>query len=112
MTTYYMRRSPRVYEQDNFAGRVKMAASYISQGRESTRAFDTCFEMWDGDAVAVALVRRSRKNPNTKLAANIWKYIARDTCERLADENSTTDLNEWAKQLREAASLAKSQSSV
>jgi hypothetical protein len=60
-----------------FQSRVNMAANYISQGRTATRSFDNCFEMWDGDAVAVALYRRSRKNP--KLRVNLWRYISRAT---------------------------------
>ena len=54
---------PSVYDTENFQGRVSLAALYISKGRETTRSFDTCFEMWDGDAVAVALLRRAERNP-------------------------------------------------
>lgn len=59
-----------------FQSRVNMAANYISNGRNISRAFDSCFEMGDGDAVAVALYRRSRSNP--KLRANLWRYLSRN----------------------------------
>lgn len=67
-----------VYDLDNFAGRVNLAAAYISQGRDVScnRTFDTCFEMYDGDVVAAALYRRAEKNQ--KLAANLPRYISQN----------------------------------
>ncbi len=53
--------------------RINFAASYISQGRNTSRTFDTCFEMGDGDAVYAGLLRRAKKNP--RLAANIRQYL-------------------------------------
>ena len=64
-----------VYDPDAFKERVAFAARHIGSGRPSTRHFDTCFEMSDGDAVAVALVRRVRARPNTKLARNFEGYL-------------------------------------
>ena len=58
-----------------FAYRVKFAAAVISSGRSPTRSFDNCFEMDDGEAVVVAVYRRSRHNP--KIRANIWRYLNR-----------------------------------
>jgi len=63
-----MYRIPAVYRPDNYHGRVKLAASYIAQDKGGTRTFDTCFEMDDGAAVAVALYRRAQENPNGPLA--------------------------------------------
>lgn len=92
-----------VYDPDNFMGRVNFAASYISAGRPTTRSFDTCFEMNDGDAVATALYRRVQKNPNTKLAQNIWRYLTENTVVPTALENAhRTDLSAWSRELRAA----------
>lgn len=95
---------PRVYEPDAYAARVKFAASYISQGRESTRAFDTCFEMYDGTAVALALYRRAKARPETKLAKNLWRYLAREDLEACAAEHAhIADLPAYAAELRRKA---------
>lgn len=95
-----------VYREDNFIGRVNFAAAYISAGRRSTRAFDTCFEMYDGDAVAVALVRRVESRPNTRLAENIWRYLGRNHALETAEKYKaipTRDLSVLAARLREEA---------
>ncbi len=90
-----------VYQDDNFHGRVNFAASYISAGRQTTRAFDSCFEMNDGAAVALALYRRTLKKPSTKLAQNIWRYLVRETIEREAAEYAyEPDLAALAARLR------------
>lgn len=72
---------------DDFSGRVNYAAAVISNNRATSRAFDSCFENHDGDEVATILVRRAEKNP--RLAANLWRYLARDSVmpavERLKD---------------------------
>lgn len=70
---------PSVYNSDNFAGRVALAASYIAKNRSGTRTFDTCFEMGDGDAVVVALYRRTQKRPDSKLAKNLFKVLSPNT---------------------------------
>lgn len=64
-------------DAEGFAARVNMACNYIANRRATSRAFDTCFEMGDGDTVAVAVYRRSRRNP--KLRANLWRYLGRAT---------------------------------
>lgn len=69
----------------DFQARVNLAASYISAGRSTSRKFDSCFENDDGDEVATALLRRVRRNPETQLSQNIWRYLARETCEAAAD---------------------------
>ena len=95
---------PSVYRTDNFAGRVNYAATVISRKGGHTRHFDTCFEMDDATEVAVAVYRRSLKNP--KLAANIWNYIARETVMRDVEELKdvkTRDLPARAAQSRARA---------
>jgi hypothetical protein len=66
-----------VYDQENFIGRVNYAAQcLVRRTGIGSRHFDTCFEMFDGDAVVTALVRRARKNP--KLYAAIiqeWRGV-------------------------------------
>lgn len=58
---------------EDFVRRVNYAVRVISEGRRTSRAFDSCFEEGDGDEVAAALVKRARKNE--KLHANLFKYI-------------------------------------
>ena len=70
---------PSVYDSENYHGRVALAANYISRRLNGTRTFDTCFEMYDGDLVAVALYRRVTRNPDSALARNIWNYLNRES---------------------------------
>lgn len=92
-----------IYNPDNFAGRVEFAAKYISSGAETNRRFDGCFEMNDGDAVALAILQRVMKRPNTKLAANIWQYLSRESVEPLAIKYAGVDPAVLSKQLRNVA---------
>lgn len=95
---------PSPYDRDAFATRVNFAASYIAAGRRTTRTFDTCCEMYDGDAVAVAVYRRSRKTP--KLRANLWRYFSRDYVLPIAfRERRRRDLTAWAADLRREGDL-------
>jgi hypothetical protein len=92
---------PSVYDPENYAGRVSLAAFYISQRRESSRAFDTCFEMYDGDAVAVALWRRAQAKPNSDLAGFLRCYLNMADIEKLATANAhRKNLTAWARELR------------
>lgn len=98
-----------VYDPEAFAERVNLAAAYISAGRNATRTFDTCFEMCDGDAVAVAVYRRARHNP--KLMRNLWRYLGRASVVPLAfreRRRATRDLPAWAakQRARKAAEYA------
>lgn len=86
---------------DNFAGRVNYAAAVISEGRPTSRGFDNCFENHDGDAVAAALVRRAEKNP--RLAANLWRYLCRQTAEEAAAKLAGKNLAEEAARMRAEA---------
>jgi hypothetical protein len=64
----------RLNDPENFRGRVNFAAKVIAYGHRPTRAFDNCFENWDGDEVATVIVRRARKNQ--RLAANLHRYLS------------------------------------
>ncbi|MGE0653335.1 MAG: hypothetical protein AB7P12_16565 [Alphaproteobacteria bacterium] len=91
----------RLNYPENFRGRVNYAAQVIAYGRRPTRAFDNCFENYDGDEVATAVLRRSKKN--ARLAANLHRYLSMASieaaAERLADV-STRSLPEVARQTR------------
>ena len=64
-----------VYNPEAFRARVNYAAKCLMRGIQSRR-FDTCFEMNDGDAVIVALLRRAAKNPALKAAiARGWSDL-------------------------------------
>lgn len=88
-----------VYHAADFNARVTLAAQTIARGGETSRKFDTCFEMHDGDAVVAALVRRARSNP--VLAKNLPRYISADSLaaapQNLADHENLTG---WARELR------------
>ena len=56
-----------------FAAALPMPRRSSRAEAAHTRAFDNCFENDDGDEVAVAILRRSGRNP--KLAANLTRYL-------------------------------------
>lgn len=85
---------------DNYQGRVDYAARVICSGRETTRAFDNCFENYDGAAVAAALVRRAQKNQ--RLRDNLPKYLRIELALANFEEHKGKNLTEVARQLREA----------
>ena len=93
----------RVNDPDNFAGRVNYAAQVISRGGSTSRTFDSCFENYDGDAVAVALARRAEKNP--KLAANMPRYLDMALIGRLREQYHGAHLPTVARELREDARI-------
>jgi hypothetical protein len=55
-----------VYDQNAFHERVTHATRCIRSGNMDGRAFDTCFEMFDGDVVATALTRKAERDPEFK----------------------------------------------
>jgi hypothetical protein len=59
----------RLTDPESFRGRVGYAPKVIASGRSPTLAFDNCFENYDGDEVAVAIVRRAKRNE--KIARNL-----------------------------------------
>jgi hypothetical protein len=92
---------PSVYDADNFSGRVNYAATVIARRGGNTRHFDTCFEMWDGDEVAAALVRRADKNPNSPLARNIFKYLNEESVREVARRYAHLTARQLAQQARD-----------
>ena len=77
----------------------------------STRTFDGCFEMYDGDAVVTALVRRAARNPCLYAAiARQWSGTFPqgwlDTATKYRDI-PTRGLHLVAAQLRAHANLAR-----
>lgn len=98
-----------VYALDGFTDRVAYAASVIARGGKSTRKFDATAEMYDGEAVTAALVRRAKANPGGKLALNLFKYIGEAAANERYEETkhlSTRGLAEYAAQLRADAEKA------
>ena len=49
----------QLYKENAFLARVNYAEKCFRNRQTNTRAMDTCFEMYDGAAVVVALVRRA-----------------------------------------------------
>lgn len=91
----------RLNDPENFRSRVNYAAHVIAYGRRPTRAFDNCFENYDGDEVATAILRRSKKN--ARLAANLHRYLSMASIEAAADrlaEVPTRELPEVARRTR------------
>jgi hypothetical protein len=94
-----------VLTEDGFTARVNYAAQCIVRRQTNGRGFDNCFEMWDGDAVVAALVRRARKNPKLyqAIAASFsgtfpasWEDKA-----RRYDHLSRAELTQAARRLQE-----------
>ena len=79
------------------------AASYISAGRKTNRSFNSCFEWWGADAVAITLYRRAQKRPDTKMAQNLFKYLSRDTMKEVVEKyKDWDDLEALAKHMKES----------
>lgn len=74
----------RLNDPENFSGRVNYACAVIASGRSASRALDNCFENHDGDQVAIAVYRRSLKNP--KIAKNLSVYLGPGTIEKCKTE--------------------------
>jgi len=66
----------QLYNENGFLARVNYAERCFRDHRTNTRAMDTCFEMYDGAAVVVALVRRAR------LDRALYAAIASDWSDR------------------------------
>lgn len=91
----------RLNDPENFRGRVNYAAQVIAYGRRPTRAFDNCFENYDGNEVATVMLRRSKKN--ARLAANLHRYLNMASIEAAADRLAdvpTRELPDVARQTR------------
>lgn len=88
-------------DDGGFGKRVDYAASVISTRRETSRAFDSCFENYDGDAVVYALIQRAKKND--KIAANLPHYIAASSLAELAGRFDGMNLVDVARGMRSKA---------
>lgn len=98
-----------VYNDDAFEERVNFAANYISNRRPTSRRFDACFEMHDGDLVVTALIRRAQKRPNGNLATNLFRYIGKDGALKAASQFAhveRSDLKHEAAKMRHEAKIA------
>lgn len=67
-----------VYDPKQQDYRVEFAVRVILSGTNTTRRFDTCFEMNDGKQVAARIYRRALKNP--RLMAALPKYLNIEMC--------------------------------
>jgi len=63
---------PSVYDSDAFSTRVSYAKRCILSGNTNTRAFDTCFEMYDGSFVMCRLWQEAENDP--ELAEGLKGY--------------------------------------
>lgn len=93
-----------VYDNDNFAGRVNYAAAcLVRKVGIGSRHFDTCFEMFDGDAVVTALVRRARKNPKLKESLSRGLNVESiEACAAKYEHISTRKLSDLAREMRDS----------
>jgi hypothetical protein len=90
-----------IYTETDFAGRVNYAAKVISERRATTRGFDTCFEMNDGDAVIAALCRRAETNK--RLAENMPQYLSARSLAEIPPKYAGQNLSVVACHLRARA---------
>lgn len=90
--------------QDDFQARVNFAARVISEGRATTRKFDSTCENNDGDAVVAALIRRAEKNE--RLRNNLFRYIAKDSALEAHEKYKGQNLVEVAARMRADAAAA------
>ena len=91
---------------DAFWYRVNFACAVIARNGAMTRNFDTCFEMYDGDAVAAAVVRRAMASPTGRLARNVIpRYLGPRAIEsyEATKHMNRKELEQYAARLREAA---------
>lgn len=89
-----------VYDPEAFSTRVSYARRCILNGHKGGRAFDTCFEMCDGDAVVTALVRKADHDPRlAKAMGTTWLSACRRTAMQYNDV-PTSQLSVLARRLR------------
>jgi hypothetical protein len=85
-------------------GRVNYAIQCIQRGSTDGRAFDACFEMFDGDEVVTAIIRRAEKNPRIMSALEHWSKPQIEEWKRTALR--LRDLTDFQLQLESAARIA------
>jgi len=96
----------RIHEPDGFWDRVSFACAVVAHSARTTLQFDSCFEMYDGHAVAAAVVRRAKARPDGPLARNLFprylgpralaSYEATKHLSRKQLENCAADLRKEA----------------
>ena len=96
---------PSVYETEAFQQRVNYAAQCLvgPYSRCQTRHFDTCFEMYDGNAVVCALYRRALKNPRLWAALEQRAPSMIENGRAYSDEYAGRKLPDVAREQRETA---------
>lgn len=93
--------APAQKDDGGFRKRVDYAVAVISARRETSRAFDSCFENYDGDAVVYSLIKRAKKNE--KLAANLPHYICATSLAELDGRFDGQDIVEVARGMQQRA---------
>ncbi len=73
----------RVYDPKEQKARVNFVCARILSGAQTTRTFDSCLEMGDGDEVAANVYRRALKNP--RLMEALPRYLVVDMCKKSYD---------------------------
>jgi hypothetical protein len=84
---------------NDFQARVDYAARVISEGRPTSRKFDSTCENDDGDAVCAALMRRAEKNE--RLRVNLFRYINRESATEAYERLMGRNLAEAAREMRD-----------
>jgi len=64
---------------ENFEQRVDYAAQCIRTQNTRSREFDSCFEFYDGDLVAAAIVRRCEQDRDLHAALANWQSRGRSS---------------------------------
>ena len=58
---------------ETFPNRVEYAAICILNQTTRSREFDNCFEMYDGDVLVAALIRKAETQPELRTAIALWQ---------------------------------------
>ncbi len=77
---------PSWAETSDFKLRLAKSEGYIVEGKATDRAFDGCFEMYDGDALIGALLEKANRCPHKPLAQNLFKYLDANSCPKILEK--------------------------
>jgi hypothetical protein len=99
-----------IYHPDAFSARVEHAIHCLVHDQMESRDNDTCYEMFDGDAVVTAILRRAATNPRLRASfAKHWRDTRDglpvawiETAEKYA-HIPTEQLPELAREMRDRA---------
>ncbi len=97
---------------ENFKQRVDYAAQCILTQETRSREFDSCFEMYDGDLVAAAIVRRCGENPDLHAALANWQSGGRSSelpADWLAAAEKFKSVRNLANQARRVRQIAEAE---